>query len=242
MNMQDRAALVTGGSGGIGTAVAAALGEEGFGVTISARRPEKLEEAASKLADKGIEVHHIPANVAEEDEIVSMVKSHKERFGRLDLLVNNAGIGIGGAIGDLSAKKLDIQLDVNLRAPYLVTREAIPMLKEAGVQTSNALIVNIASIAGKDGQGWLAAYSAAKAGVIGLTQATQKELGTSGVKACAICPGFVDTPMTDWVKEHVAAEKMIEPEDVAKAVLFLLSTSGNCIVPEIVMKRPGAEV
>ena len=240
--MADKAALITGGSGGIGMAIAEALGQKGYSVTIAARTPEKLEQAASTLADKGVDVHHVATNVMEEDEIVAMVKSHKEKFGRLDVLVNNAGIGIGGAIEDLSAKKLDIQLNVNLRATYLTTREAIPLLKETGTESSSALVINLASIAGKEGQGWLAAYSAAKAGVIGLTQATQKELGDSGVKACAICPGFVDTPMTDWVKEHVAAEKMIEPEDVAKAVLFVLSTSSNCIVPEIVLKRPGAEV
>ncbi len=239
--MADKAALITGGSGGIGMAIAEALGNKGYAVTIAARTPEKLEKAASSLADKGIDAHHVATNVMEEDEIVNMVKSHKEKFGRLDVLVNNAGIGIGGAIEDLSAKKLDIQLNVNLRATYLTTREAIPLLKEAGAESSSALIINLASIAGKEGQGWLAAYSAAKAGVVGLTQATQKELNESGVKACAICPGFVDTPMTDWIKEQVAAEKMIEPEDVAKAVLFVLSTSSNCIVPEIELKRPGAD-
>lgn len=240
--MADRAALITGGSGGIGMAIATALGGEGYGVTISARRPEKLERAAEKLSSYKIDVHQSVADVAQEDQIVEMVRSHKERFGRLDVLVNNAGIGIGGAIEDLSAKKLDIQLDVNLRATYLATREALPLLKEAGEETGNALIVNIASIAGKSGQGWLAAYSAAKAGVIGLTEATQMELGESGVKSCAICPGFVDTPMTDWVKKEVPPENMIRPEDVAGAVLFLLSTSRNCVVPEIVMKRPGAPV
>ncbi len=240
--MADKAALITGGSGGIGMAIATALGEEGYGVTIAARRPEKLEEAASQLSDKGIDVHHVTTNVREEDEIVAMVKSHKEKFGRLDVLVNNAGIGIGSAIEDLSAKKLDMQLDVNLRATFLTTREAIPMLKQSGAESSKTLIVNLASIAGKEGQGWLAAYSAAKAGVIGLTAATQKELGESGVKACAICPGFVDTPMTDWIKEQVASEDMIKPEDVAQAVLFLLSISSNCVVPEIVMKRPGSDL
>ena len=239
--MADKVALITGGSGGIGMAIATALGEEGYGVTIAARRPEKLEQAASQLSDKGIDVHHVTTDVTAEDEIIAMVKSHKEKFGRLDVLVNNAGIGIGSAIEDLSAKKLDMQLDVNLRATFLTTREAIPMLKESGAESSKALIVNIASIAGKEGQGWLAAYSAAKAGVIGFTAATQKELGESGVKACAICPGFVNTPMTDWIKEQVASEEMIKPEDVAQAVLFLLSISSNCVVPEIVMKRPGSD-
>ena len=109
--------------------------------------------------------------MAEEDDIKALVAGHKERFGRLDVLVNNAGVGIGGAIADAETKKLDMQLDVNLRAVYLTTREAIPMLKEAGAEHGKALVANTASIAGKYGQGWLAAYSATKFGVVGLTQA-----------------------------------------------------------------------
>ena len=114
--------------------------------------------------------------------------------------MNNAGVGIGGAIADAETKKLDMQIDVNLRAVYLVTRESIPMLKAAGAD-GGALIVNTASIAGKRPQGWLAAYSATKAAVIALTEATAKELAADGVRCTAICPGFVDTAMTEWIRE-----------------------------------------
>ena len=153
--------------------------------------------------------------MAEEDDIKSLVAGHKERFGRLDVLVNNAGVGIGGAIADAETKKLDMQLDVNLRAVYLTTREAIPMLKEAGAEHGKALVVNTASIAGKYGQGWLAAYSATKFGVVGLSQAIHKEHGKDGIQATALCPGFVATNMTDWV-EGVPKEEMIQPEDIAE--------------------------
>jgi NAD(P)-dependent dehydrogenase (short-subunit alcohol dehydrogenase family) len=237
--MPDRAALITGASSGIGLAIARALGQDGYGITVSARRPEKLEEAAKQLQDDGLEIASVPANMAKDEDIENLVKQHKERFGRLDVLVNNAGVGIGGQIEGYETKKLDMQLDVNLRSVYLTTRDCIPMLKEAGAEHGKALVVNTASIAGKAGQPWLAAYSATKAGVVGLSQAMHGELGKDGVQVTAFCPGFVATPMTDWVEGQVPKEEMIQPEDIAEAVRFLLRTSANCVVPEIQFIRPG---
>src|SRR5919112_1021975 len=231
--MADRAALITGASSGIGLAIARALGQDGYGLTVSARRPEKLEEAAKELEGEGLDVLPVPANMAKEEDIENLVNKHRERFGRLDVLVNNAGVGIGGTIEGYETKKLDMQLDVNLRSVYLTTRDCIPMLKEAGAEHGKALVVNTASIAGKAGQPWLAAYSATKAGVVGLSQAMHGELGKDGVQVTAFCPGFVATPMTDWVEGEVPKEQMIQPEDIGEAVRFLLRTSANCVVPEI---------
>ena len=239
MQSDTRAALITGGSSGIGLAIARALGQDGYAVTLSARRPEKLEDAARGLADEGVEVHSVAANMAKEDEIQSAVAGHRERFGRLDVLVNNAGIGIGSAVADTETKKLDLQLDVNLRAVYLVARECIPMLKEAGAEHGKALIANTASIAGKRGQGWLSAYSATKFGVVGLSQAMHKELSDDGIQVTALCPGFVATAMTDWIEGQVPKERMIQPQDIAESIRFLLRTSPHCIVPEIQFIRPG---
>ncbi len=236
--MEGRAALITGASSGIGLAIASALGQDGYRLTLSARRPEKLEEASSRLAADGLDVNAVAANMASEDDVRALARAHRDRFGRLDVLVNNAGVGIGGAIAEHETKKLDMQLGVNLRGVYLMTRECIPLLKEAGGEHRKALIVNISSIAGKYGQGWLAAYSATKAGVVGLTQATHKELAGEGVQATAFCPGFVATAMTDWV-DGVPKEEMIQPEDVAEAVRFLLRTSPACMVPEVQFVRPG---
>lgn len=235
--MADKAALITGGSSGIGLAVARALGEDGYGITISARRPDKLEAAAAELREAGLDVLAVAANVADEDDIKRMISEHRERWGRLDLLMNNAGLGIGGAIADADTKKLDMQLDVNLRAVYLVTREAIPMLKEAGA-SGGAMLVNTASIAGKQPQGWLAAYSATKAGVIALTEATAKEIAADGVRCTSICPGFVDTAMTEWIRGQVQQADMIRPEDVAEVVRCLLRLSPACMIPEVMMIRP----
>jgi NAD(P)-dependent dehydrogenase (short-subunit alcohol dehydrogenase family) len=239
----ERAALVTGGSSGIGLAIARALGQDGYGITLSARRPDKLEGAAQGLRDEGIDVLSAPANMAEEEDIKKVVAAHKERFGRMDALINNAGIGIGAAVADTETKKLDLQLSVNLRAVYLLARECIPLLKEAGAEHGKALIANTASIAGKHGQGWLSAYSATKFGVVGLSQGMHKELSKEGIQVTALCPGFVATAMTDWIEGQVPKDEMIQPEDIAESIRFLLRTSRHCVVPEIQFLRPGdAEV
>jgi NAD(P)-dependent dehydrogenase (short-subunit alcohol dehydrogenase family) len=240
--LAERAALVTGGSSGIGLAIARALGEDGYGVTVSARRPDKLENAVAGLEADGLDVQAVPANVADEEEITKLFEAHRERFGRLDVLVNNAGVGIGQTIDQAVTKHVDMQIGVNLRSAVLATREAIPMLKEAGAEHGKALIVNTASIAGKSGEGWLSVYSATKAGLIGFTEASQKELGGDGIQVTAFCPAFVDTAMTEWARENVDPKEMIQPEDLGEAVRFLLRTSRYCLVPEIIFTRHGQEL
>ena len=180
--------------------------------------------------------------MTDEDAIVGVMAAHRERFGRLDVLVNNAGVGIGQPMAEISSKYLDMQLGVNLRAVVIGTREGLPMLREAGAEHGKALIVNMASIAGKTGQAWLSVYSATKAGVVGFSQATQKEVAGQGIQVTAFCPGFVDTPMTEFVKGQVNADEMIRPEDIAESVRFLLKTSPACLVPEIVFARPDEQL
>ncbi len=237
--MADRAALITGASSGIGLAIAEMLGEEGFKLTVAARRPEKLEAAAEGLRAKGYEVQHIAGNLGDEETIKGVVARHEAAYGRLDVLVNNAGVGIGELVGDLTTKKVDLQLNTNLRSVFLFYREAAVLLKAAGAEHRNALVVNTSSISGKAGEGWLSVYSATKHGVVGFTQAMNKELANDGIKSTALCPGFVDTPMTEFVKEHVPAETMITPQDIAESVRYLLKTSPGCVVPEIQFLQPG---
>ena len=237
--MTDRAAIVTGASSGIGLAIARMLGEEGHAVTLVARRPDKLEGAHAALRGEGLDVHRMPADVGSEDHVARAVAAHRDAYGRLDVLVNNAGVGIGAPIGELSTKRMDIQLNTNLRALALFYREALPMLTAAGAEHRNALVINSASIAGKLGQAWLSIYSATKFGVIGFTQAMNAELGGLGIKSTALCPAWVDTPMTDFVKGHVPAAEMIQTADIVAAVRMLLSLSPGCVVPEIVFQAPG---
>ena len=222
--MAQRAAIVTGGSSGIGLEIARMLLAEGYGVTVAARRPEKLEQAVADLSGDGREIASVAGSMAEETVIREVVATHRERFGRLDVLVNNAGVGIGAPVAEIQTKHLDMQLAVNLRAVVLFYRECVEMLRAAAAEHHAALVVNTASISGKAGEAWLSVYSATKAGVIGFTEAMNKELGQEGIKSCALCPAFVDTPMTDFIKENVAAQDMIRPQDIAEAVRLLLES------------------
>ncbi len=237
--MPDRAAIVTGASSGIGLAIARMLGQEGFAMTLAARRPEKLQEAADGLSAEGFELQAVSANVSEEADVQRVVSAHRERYGRLDVLVNNAGVGFGAVVGEIQTKRLDMQLDINIRSIVLFYRESLQMLTEAAAEHRNALVVNTASIAGKRGVGWTSVYSATKHAVVGWTEAMNSELGGEGIKSTALCPAFVDTPMTDYVKEHVKPEEMIRPEDISEAVRYLLKVSPACIVPEMMFIRPG---
>lgn len=237
--MAQRAAIVTGASSGIGRAIARMLAEEGYGLTVASRRAERLTPAADELRGMGADVVDVPADMSSEEDIKAVVAAHRERFGRLDVLINNAGIGLGAAVGEITTKRLDVQLDVNIRSIVLFYRECVEMLRAAGAEHRQALVVNTASVAGKRGQGWLSVYSATKFAVVGFTESMNKELSNDGIKSCALCPGFVNTAMTEFIKDTVDAEDMIQPEDVAEGVRYLLKVSPGCLIPEIVFNRPG---
>jgi len=237
--MPQRAAIVTGASSGIGLALAHLLGQEGHALTIAARRPEKLDSARAELEEAGCDVVAVAADLGDEDAIRRVVATHRERHDRLDVLVNNAGVGIGEPIGELTTRKLDIQLATNLRSLPIFYRECLDLLERAGADDRNALVVNTASVAGKHGEAWLSVYSATKAGVIAFTQSMNAELHDRGIKSTALCPAFVDTPMTDFIKDRLPAEAMIQVSDVVESVRFLLRTTPGCVVPEIVFTGPG---
>jgi NAD(P)-dependent dehydrogenase (short-subunit alcohol dehydrogenase family) len=236
---QQRAAIVTGASSGIGLAIAEMLGEEGYALTVAARRPEKLEAAADGLRSQGFAVEVVAGPLGDEAGVQAVVGAHRERYGRLDMLVNNAGVGIGAPVAEIDTKRLDMQLGVNLRSIILFYRETVGLLRAAAAEHGTAQVVNTASIAGKRGQPWLSVYSATKGAVVNFTEAMHKELSGEGIKSTALCPGFVDTPMTEFVKGTVPAEEMITPRDIAEAVRLLLKVSPACIIPEIQFLRPG---
>jgi NAD(P)-dependent dehydrogenase (short-subunit alcohol dehydrogenase family) len=220
-----KAALVTGGSSGIGLAIARMLRDEDYGVTLAARNPERLASAATELGAESV-----AGNVADEDDCERIVAEHRARFERLDVLVNSAGVGVAGRIEELETKHWDLQLNVNLRSAFLVTRFALPLLKD-----SRGIVVNLSSIAGTMPAPGLAAYGAAKAGLISLTHSLNAEHGGDGVRATAICPGFVDTPMAAWT--GMPSEEMIQPEDCAEVVRALLRLSPRARIPQVVIER-----
>ena len=221
-------ALVTGGSSGIGLAIARMLRGEGFELTLASRTAAKIEAAAAELG-----AHAVTADMGREDDCIRVVAEHRERFGGMDMLVNSAGIGIAGTVESLNTKHVDLQLNINLRGLLLVSREAIPLLKQ-----THGWIVNLASIAGTTPTPGLTVYGATKAAVIALTRSQNAELDGDGVRAIAICPGFVDTDMAQW--SGIPGDEMIQPEDCAEIVRMCLRLSPRARIPQVVVERVGS--
>jgi NAD(P)-dependent dehydrogenase (short-subunit alcohol dehydrogenase family) len=221
-------ALITGGSSGIGLAIARMLRDEGFELTLASRTAEKIEAAGAELGATAI-----AADVSKAEDCERVVREHVERAGGLDLLVNSAGIGIAGRVEDAQLKHIDRQLAINLRGLVLVSQAAIPHLRE-----TKGWIVNLASIAGTQPVPILPIYAATKAAVISLTHSLNADLDDDGVRAIAICPGFVDTPMAEY--SGLSTEEMIRPEDCAEVVRMCLRLSPRARVPQVVIERVGS--
>ena len=219
-DFSGRVALVTGGASGIGAATAERLRASGAEVAVFDREP--VEGYVSVTGD-----------ISSSADVNAAVQQVERDLGRIDVLVNSAGVGIGGRVEDLPAKHHDLQLAVNLRGLFLVTQAAIPLLRE-----SRGWIVNLASIAGTLPTPGLATYGATKAAVIALTRSLNDELDADGVRAIALCPGFVDTPMAQW--SGIEPNEMIRPEDCAEVVRMCLRLSPTARIPQVVIERMGS--
>jgi NAD(P)-dependent dehydrogenase (short-subunit alcohol dehydrogenase family) len=239
MTAVARAALITGASRGIGLAIAEALGQDGFALTLVARQPDQLRESAERLRAAGATVQDVAGDLSDSATLRTALTRHREAYGRLDLLVNSAGMGVVGPVESLTDKHIDLQLDVNLRAIVLAYREATPLLREAAREHHNALVINLASISADRPIANLAIYTTTKAAVIGLTRAMNHELGPEGIKSTALCPGLVATDMTAASEPDIDPDEMLSTDDVVGAVRWLVSTSPRCVVPELPLTRPG---
>ena len=204
------------------------LGEEGFALTLAARNAERVEAAAETLGALAVTV-----DVSRDEDCDRVVAEHVDRHGGLDVLVNSAGIGIGGNVETLTTKHIDLQLDVNVRGLVLVTRAAIPHLRK-----SRGLVVNLSSIAGTGPTPGLSIYGASKAAVISFTRSLNEELDADSVRATALCPEFVDTDMAAW--SGIPGEEMIQPEDCAEIVRLLLRLTPRARIPQVVIERVGS--
>ena len=203
------------------------LNADGYELTLVARRPEPLEEAASELG-----AFAVAANLGDADECVRVVAMHAERYGGMNVLVNSACLGIGGSFADQDTKRISLQLDVNLRATLIVTRESLPLLR-----ATRGNVITLASIGGTIPTPGLAVYGATKAALIAFTDSLNREETEHGVRATAISPGFVATRMTEWT--GIPVEEQIQPEDIADLVRTVLHLSPNARVPNIVVERLG---
>lgn len=237
-----RAALVTGGTSGIGRTLALGLAEDGYAVTIAGRDGARAKLVEKQARDAHTELTAVLADMSDERAVVDLVAGHRRRYGRLDVLVNAAGQAMGGVpVEAMPTALVDRQFDVNLRAPFLLSREAIPLLRAAGAEHGNALLLNIASIGGRTRPPGMAIYAATKAGVEALTACNREELAGSGVRVSVFVPAATVSAMAEpFRKMGIADRDMIQPEDLLAALRMLLALSPGCAIPEVQFDSPAA--
>ncbi|RJS62154.1 3-oxoacyl-[acyl-carrier-protein] reductase [Bacillus sp. PK3_68] len=239
MKLEGKAALVTGASRGIGREIALELARAGADVAVNYSGSEaKANEVVEEIQALGRKALAVQCNVADNDSVAEMVKQTTEAFGKIDILVNNAGITRDNLLMRMKEQEWDDVIDTNLKGVFLCTKAVTrPMMKQR-----SGRIINIASIVGVSGNPGQANYVAAKAGVIGLTKTTAKELASRGITVNALAPGFITTDMTDALPEE-AKEAMLrqiplaqfgEPADIAKAALFLASEDAKYITGQTI--------
>jgi NAD(P)-dependent dehydrogenase (short-subunit alcohol dehydrogenase family) len=232
--IEGKVALITGAASGIGEATAELFAREGAQVMLADVQDELGRKVTERIRDAGGSAQYIHCDVAAGEDVAGMVRATVERFGRLDILYNNAGLGRGGSITEIAEEDWDLVIDVDLKSIYLGCKYAIPEMKKTG----GGSIISTASIAGLRGSPGLHAYSAAKAGVINLTRSIAGEVGPFGIRVNCICPGIIVTPIwrqvVDLPSEHqevmwtamaqrVLLQRVGMPEDIARGALFLAS-------------------
>ena len=238
MNSENRVALVTGGARGIGYAIACKLAADGCTIVISDILGDIADEAAGKLASQGAMTLSVNGDVSKADDVERMFAQATEKFGRVDILVNNAGITRDNLLLRLEEKDWDMVLNVNLKGAFLCTKAASRIM----MKNRWGRIINITSVVGIMGNAGQANYSASKAGVIGLTKSTAKELGGRNITANAVAPGFIATEMTEKLPQAakdgflsmIPLKRAGTPADVAAVVSFLASDAAEYVTGQVI--------
>ncbi len=231
--LQGKVAIMTGASRGIGRAISVALAGEGATVVLSGRIEADLAETALRVKEAGGVPQIVTTELADEQSIKNLVTTTAKSFGRLDILINNAGITHSAPLDETRTEDLDRCWTVNARAPFLLCREALPLLKRA----ERATIVNISSVVGVKGYPLQSAYTASKHALRGMSIALAEELRGSSVRVHVICPGGVDTEMVSRVRPDINKDELIGPDEVAELVLYLVTHRGNAVVDELHIRR-----
>ncbi len=234
--LKGKVAIVTGGSRGIGRAIAVALAGEGAALVLAAKSQETLNEAAELVRRAGGQAETVITELAEESSICDLLRVTRERFGRLDILINNAGITHSAKFSETRTEDLDRCWAINARAPFILCREALPLLREA----ERAFIVNIASVVGVKGYPLQSAYTASKHALRGMTMSLAEELRGTNIRVHVVCPGAVDTGMVGNVRPDIKTADLIGPSEVAELVLYLVTRTGNAVVDELHIRRAAA--
>ncbi len=231
--LDGQVALVTGAGRGIGRVIALTLAGNGAALALAARSKAELLAVQGEIESAGGRAVSVPTDVTSEPAVMALMRQTVERLGRLDIVVNNAGVGAFGPLTEATLEQWEHVMAVNARGAFLVCREAIPWLK----RQRPSYIVNITSVVGVKGYVNQTLYSASKHAVMGMTKALARELQPDGIRVHAICPGAVDTEMAGQARPDLDRSGLIQPADVADAVLFLVTRRGNAVIDQIDIRR-----
>lgn len=233
LNLCDNIAVVTGAGRGIGRAIALMLGNAGAEVVVTARTESEIETVAGEISAAGGRARAIRVDISGEEDIKRLFKSVSDDFNRLDILINNAGIGRYGKLVDSDADDLDLMYSVNVRGTFLCCREAMRIM----IPRASGYIINVSSVLGFRGYADQSGYTAMKHGVMGLTKSLAVEAQEHGIRVSAILPGGVDTEMVRRARPDLDPDILLQPDDVAQAAEYLLSLSPKAAVDQIYIRR-----
>jgi len=231
--LEGKVAIVSGAGRGIGRSIALTLARNGARVSLAARTEAQLEAVRAEIETFGGQAASFVTDLTREADVVRLVRNTAGRFGRLDILVNNAAIGVFGPLAETSIEQWDEAMAVNARGPFLMCREAIPYLK----QQDQSFIINISSVVGVKGYANQSVYSASKHALMGMTRALAREVHQDGIRVHAICPGGVDTGLIGQARPDLDRSVLIQPDEIAEIVLFLATRHGNAVIDEIHVRR-----
>jgi len=243
MHLKDKNALITGAAQGIGKAIALAFAKAGANVIISDINLELATQTAEEAAKLGVKARAIKQNVADLAEVEATVKEVHAEFGKIDILINNAGITKDNLLLRMKKEDWDAVININLSSVFNLCKAIAPIM----MKQRSGKIINIASIVGEMGNAGQINYSASKAGVIGVTKTLAKELASRNITVNAIAPGFIQTAMTDKIPEEIKKQmltgiplgKLGQPEDIANACLFLAANTGDYITGQVIRVNGG---
>ena len=234
--LAGKIAIVTGSSSGIGKAIALTFGKEGASVVVAARRKDLCEKTAAQIRKNGGDAMAIQTDVTDEAQVVRLITETVKRYGRLDLLVNNAGIGGGGRIESTSTETFDRVMNTNLRGTFFCCRAGFRQMKQNG-----GTIINMSSVAGVQAWAGTGTYSASKHGIMALTKSLADEGRAYKIKVSAICPGGVADELVDASPDEILRSEQISPYDIAEAAVYLATLGPYTVVHQIIVDRLGAD-